>query len=220
MLTQKLMGAAGLGSKPVTYVGAGAMQKYTSASGAATPPPAGAAVGDLLVCAIMARSTLTAEAGWVQSATITGTIVSQRTELWTKIADSGDLSSDPVFTQSSSNRFLTQMLAFRKENSSPEVITSDTRVDTSDFVATLATVTGDAKGQMAITAGSSVYADGNHTMVLSAGWTQTTPTSGDSIRLGVGYIAVDAGDDADGTLTIGSVGISSNSWPMVAILLG
>ena len=220
MVTRKKgIGAGGDKSAPVTFEGAGVRAISGGSTSLAVAAPALAAVGDLLIAVLMVRSAPSAPAGWVLEAQETGTQASQRTVVYSKVATVGDL-ANTTFTQAASNRFVGNMMAFAKGGAAPNVLATAKRVDTNAYVATLASVTGTKDGQMAVASGSTVYADASNSLTLSGEWTQTTPVTASDNRLGAGYRTVENGDVTGGTITAAGVGISTNSWPLVTVLLG
>jgi hypothetical protein len=217
MLTHKLLGSV-TDPNPVVFEGAGAYVEVASTTTLNVAAPTGASVGDLLVCGIMCRSTASAPTGWVAAVQITGASITQRTVIWTKTAVAGDLGVTTGFTQASSARFLGQMLAFSKQGGTPAVASTNSLASTSGAVAPVASVTGEADDQVAVACGSAVYAYTPMTLNFSSEWTQTSPTSGNNIRLAVAYRSVNKDVVTGGTLTINSA--TQNSWPMVTVLLG
>ena len=95
--------------------GAGTHVILTSATTISVPPPAEAQVGDLLVVALMRRSTAAAlPTGWtLRSAAGPGATagVSQWSDVYTKVATASDLSGPTSFGQETALRLLGQMLA-------------------------------------------------------------------------------------------------------------
>ena len=217
MLTHKLLGSV-TDPNPVVFEAAGAYVEQASATTLNVAAPTGASVGDLLVCGIMCRSTASAPTGWVAAVQITGASITQRTVIWTKTAVAGDLGVTTGFTQASANRFLGQMLAFSKQGGTPAVASTNSLVDSNSTVAAVASVTGEEDDQIAVACGSAVYATTPMTLNFSSEWTQTSPTSGNNIRLAVAYRSVNKDVVTGGTLTINSA--TQNSWPMVTVLLG
>ena len=216
MLANKLLGS-GFAPNPVVFEAAGAYVLLSSATTLNVAAPTGASVGDLLVCGIMCRSTASAPTGWVAAVQIT-TTSNQRTVIWTKTAVAGDLGVTTGFTQASSARFLGQMLAFSKQGGTPAVASTNSLVDSNSTVAAVASVTGEEDDQIAVACGSAVYVTTPMTLNFSSEWTQTSPTSGNNIRLAVAYRSVNKDVVTGGTLTINSA--TQNSWPMVTVLLG
>ena len=216
MLTHKLLGSV-TDPTPVVFEGAGAYVLLSSATTLNVAAPTGASVGDLLVCGIMCRSTASAPTGWVAAVQIT-TTNSQRTVIWTKTAVAGDLGVTTGFTQASSARFLGQMLAFSKQGGTPAVASTNSLASTSGAVAPVASVTGEADDQVAVACGSVISVYTPMTMNFSSEWTQTSPTSGNNIRLAVAYRSVNKDVVTGGTVTLSPS--SNNSWPMVTALLG
>ena len=215
MLTHKLLGSV-TDPNPVVFEAAGAYVEQASATTLNVAAPTGASVGDLLVCGIMCRSTASAPTGWVAAVQITGASITQRTVIWTKTAVAGDLGVTTGFTQASANRFLGQMLAFSKQGGTPAVASTNSLVDSNSTVAAVASVTGEEDDQIAVACGSAVYATTPMTLNFSSEWTQTSPTSGNNIRLAVAYRVVDKDVVTGGTLTLNSA--TQNSWPMVTAL--
>ena len=217
MLTHKLLGSV-TDPNPVVFEAAGAYVEQASATTLNVAAPTGASVGDLLVCGIMCRSTASAPTGWVAAVQITGASITQRTVIWTKTAVAGDLGVTTGFTQASANRFLGQMLAFSKQGGTPAVASTNSLVDSNSTVAAVASVTGEEDDQIAVACGSAVYVTTPMTLNFSSEWTQTSPTSGNNIRLAVAYRSVNKDVVTGGTLTINAA--TQNSWPMVTVLLG
>ena len=215
MLTHKLLGSV-TDPTPVVFEGAGAYVLLSSATTLNVAAPTGASVGDLLVCGIMCRSTASAPTGWVADVQIT-TTSNQRTVIWTKTAVAGDLGVTTGFTQASSARFLGQMLAFSKQGGTPAVASTNSLASTSGAVAPVASVTGEADDQVAVACGSVITTYTPMTMNFSSEWTQTSPTSGNNIRLAVAYRSVNKDVVTGGTVTLSPS--SNNSWPMVTALL-
>lgn len=216
MLTHKLLGSV-TDPQPVVFEGAGAYVEVASTTTLNVAAPTGASVGDLLVCGIMCRSTASAPTGWVAAVQIT-TTNNQRTVIWTKTAVAGDLGVTTGFTQASSARFLGQMLAFSKQGGTPAVASTNSLASTSGTVAPVASVTGEADDQVAVACGSVISTYTPMTMNFSSEWTQTSPTSGNNIRLAVAYRSVNKDVVTGGTVTLSPS--SNNSWPMVTALLG
>jgi len=216
MLTHKLLGSV-TDPTPVVFEGAGAYVLLSSATTLNVAAPTGASVGDLLVCGIMCRSTASAPTGWVADVQIT-TTSNQRTVIWTKTAVAGDLGVTTGFTQASSARFLGQMLAFSKQGGTPAVASTNSLASTSGAVAPVASVTGEADDQVAVACGSVISTYTPMNMNFSSEWTQTSPTSGNNIRLAVAYRSVNKDVVTGGTVTLSPS--SNNSWPMVTALLG
>ena len=217
MLANKLLGS-GFAPNPVVFEAAGAYVLLASATTLNVAAPTGASVGDLLVCGIMCRSAFSAPTGWQTRATVTGLSINQRTIIVSKKATAGDLGVTTAFTQASSGRFLGQMLALSKYDGTPAGAAWDSLVDSNATVAAVASVTGEENDQIAVACGSAVYVTTPMTLNFSSEWTQTSPTSGNNIRLAVAYRLVDKDVVTGGTLTINSA--TQNSWPMVTVLLG
>ena len=215
MLTHKLLGSV-TDPTPVVFEGAGAYVLLSSATTLNVAAPTGASVGDLLVCGIMCRSTASAPTGWVADVQIT-TTSNQRTVIWTKTAVAGDLGVTTGFTQASSARFLGQMLAFSKQGGTPAVASTNSLASTNSYWAPVASVTGEADDQVAVACGSVITTYTPMTMNFSSEWTQTSPTSGNNIRLAVAYRSVNKDVVTGGTVTLSPS--SNNSWPMVTALL-
>ena len=216
MLANKLLGS-GFAPNPVVFEAAGAYVVLSSATTLNVAAPTGASVGDLLVCGIMCRSTASAPTGWVAAVQITGASINQRTVIWTKTAVAGDLGVTTGFTQASANRFLGQMLAFSKQGGTPAVASTNSLASTSGAVAPVASVTGEADDQVAVACGSVISTYTPMNMNFSSEWTQTSPTSGNNIRLAVAYRSVDKDVVTGGTVTLSPS--ANNSWPMVTALL-
>jgi hypothetical protein len=189
--------------------------------------PTGTVVGDLLVASTMSRSTTLTPTGWTkQVERQESSSTSQRTIIFTKVADAGDLGSSINFRQVSSNRFLGQMLSFRKSTGSPSVLSAATSLQTSPTAHDLAVVTGTADDQMAVVAGSFIYAESSSSTTITVEayntslpfWNQTTTEILGSNRLGVAYQAVQNGQTTSGKITTSYNRLSQA--PQVAVLLG
>lgn len=147
----------------ITWVGGSSFTQSTGTSHAATSP-SGLANGDLLLAAVIARSTITPPSGWAlvhQSADFTDGISTQRLAVYRKNSTaSGDSSTSFTWSQASSAPIGVVYAAARNADASPSV--SSTTVDEFSFpVLSIApnNIAATQNGQLMIIFASTVEGD-------------------------------------------------------------
>jgi len=116
-ILNKASGATFIMGGKIPWIADASLEQYQATSTTCTMPvPAGTKVGDLLVCALLHRGTLTPPSGWVLAKTAGGDVdgsTSQWCSMYTKTADAGDLGQTRTWTQSVSGRISTCCVAIR-----------------------------------------------------------------------------------------------------------
>lgn len=208
----------------VTWV-AGTDFSQTSGTSIAVNAPAGLADGDLLLAAVVARSTITPPSGWTlvaQTADFTDGVSTQRLAVYRKNATvSGDSSASFTWAQSSSAVIAVCYAAARGADASPTSAT--TALDeVSDFsiVVSPPSVVATADGQLIIIFGSTTEGDpagGNPG--APAGWTLITQASASDYRLAGIYRTRNTGETVPGFFDLDSDYADSGTFGLGAISL-
>lgn len=212
---------------PALLRGSGAMTIANSTT-VAVGVPTGAVVGDLLVATIFHRSAMTPPAGWVLAAT-TGAyspdgVNNFYTDVFTKVAEAGDLTGPTTFTQASSGAIVGQAIAAYSSAGTPSMqgywynLTTPA-LDAAAGQASMPTVTNQTGNVLLyLQAAGFTYNGSNVTLSF------TGANAGDNTRIStatatgnqllVGYKSVVAGDAMPGTtLTNSSVG--THMWGLM-----
>lgn len=187
---------------PPTYGSAGTYSISSSATTLSVNYPADIEAGQLILMAVMHRSTLTIPAGW------TSEVISdafspfgngQRTQIISKVA-SGAESGSINITQSSANRFIAQMFSINPFFGARSSL-SNTGTQSSPVFQTSAIP---SQGKKAVVFGALSIAQtlnsGTTSWSVDSGWTLISPSGGrEGNRLAVAYQETDVGfADANG----------------------
>jgi hypothetical protein len=189
------------------------------------------ASGDILIAAVMHRSTLTTLSGWtlVDSVSAGFSGGTHSLSLFTRIAGPSDSGATITWTQSSAVRISVHIQVFRSAVRTLSVVssasnhtnnTSAVSIDTAEAAAT-----GD--GQIGVAYATSALADGllptGLALTMDNGAHQTTlPANAflDDNRLCGGYALIDLGQTTAGDVTADFIPTAGGGWAALSLVLG
>lgn len=186
---------------PPTFGSSGAYAISASATSLSVAYPAVIEAGQLLVMAVMHRSTLTIPAGWTdegRTAAFSTFGDGQRTQFISKVATGAESGSLNI-VQSSSNRFIAQMYAVNPSFGDRSMLFNTGSQSSPVFKS--AAIPVQTKKTLIFSALSIAQTlnSGSTSWTVESGWTRLTPFSSEGNRLVVAYREADVGfEDTDG----------------------
>lgn len=200
----------------------GDMQVQTSVATLTFPVPDGTAVGDLIVGCVMARPSLSVPPpGFLKVSETDAENGSngstyQKTYVYTKTAESGDIGGFVVFKQATEGRMIGQVFSVRCEAGTPVPYAASEGGFSSEFgvyTVQIPSATAAKAGALGFAMCSTVLSNSDAlvSVTVSAGWSLISPARVLGNRVALAEIPVGAGDTLSGEFAFAVTGSPANN---------
>ena len=214
-------------SDPYAYLPAWSPASYiTSGTSITATLPQSVAVGDVVMVAIVARSAITAPAGWTLHTSAdcaSAATALQRLSVFTKdTVAPADANTTAVFTQAAAGRMGVMSVGARRDGGAVSILSAGTAAvnSTSTNAVTPAVATSTANGQLAVVFATTINAQATTT-------TPTPPTDFDLIsgaaadtRLACAYLAIDNTAATSGSMAFDNGSPTNNGLAAITLRFG